>query len=451
LDAIAISIAVATAVVSRFGWTATSRATDYIWLAVVLVPAWVAAMATSGAYDQRFFPAGTDQYRRVLNGGVWLLALVAFVSFALHADVSRAFVLLSLPGATVLTLIGRFAARKKLHRAFTRGEVAHRILAIGSPREISDLVVHAHRARSVGMQVIAALVPGGTDRPPLPAGVAYAGSEIAAAVEAANLWGADTIAVAGSHLLGEGALQRLAWELEGSDIDLAVVPSITDIAGPRISVRPIDGLPLLDVAKPQFSGIRGAIKTTIDRALAGAALLALSPLLLLVAFAVVATSPGGALFRQRRIGQGGRPFDVLKFRSMYVDPSRRAPGFSEGSEQPLKSRRDPRVTPLGRILRRTSIDELPQLWNVLRGEMSIVGPRPLVPDEGELLCGPNAFRRLLVKPGITGLWQVSGRSDVCWEERARLDLHYVDNWSVGLDVALIMKTFASVVRGRGAY
>lgn len=454
LDAIAATIAVATGLLARFGLTQhQTGGIDYRLLAAAMVPAWLLALTLSGSYDSRFITAGAEQYRRVLNASAWLLAGVALLSFALRAEVSREFVLISLPYAAALTIVGRFMARKALHRQFSNNQLTQRVVAVGSAAEVSDLVVHLHRASNVGYRVVAAVTPHESTADQMPEGVRWVGSDLSLVVDQASALGADSIAVAGPHLLARGALRQLSWDLEGTDIELLVAPAITDIAGPRIRIRPIDGLPLLHVEKPQFTGVRRITKGAIDRMAALVLLLTLSPILAATAIAVRFTSPGPVLFRHTRLGRDGRPFAVLKFRTMY-----RTGGVATLVEGrlygdpalPFKSRRDPRVTSAGRFLRRFSIDELPQLWNVLTGEMSLVGPRPLVPSEVEGR-GLDVRRRLLVKPGITGLWQVSGRSDVAWDERMRLDLHYVDNWSVGLDCILLWKTVASVVRGRGAY
>ena len=453
-DAVAVILAAGTAWVARFGLDSSVVAgVSYRSLAVMLVPAWLITMALAGTYDSRFIAAGAEQYRRILNGGVWLLAFLAFISFALHADVSRAFVLVSIPMTTLLTVVERYALRKALHRRFARDWSAHRVLAIGSVSDVSDLAVHMHRASYAGFRVIAALTPGETQPPGLPDNVVWAGGDFDAAVQWAEDHGADTLAVAGSRVLARGGLRRLSWALEGTNIQLVVVPAVTDLAGPRIRMRPIDGLPLLQIEKPQFTGARRLLKDSID-VIAGLVLLVLlSPVIACVALGVRLTSRGPVIFRQSRVGQNGRPFSLLKFRTMRQDAEEGRSSIEHLNEHNgvlFKIRRDPRLTPIGRFLRRFSLDELPQLANVVRGQMSLVGPRPPLPSEVERY-GDDVHRRLLVKPGLTGMWQVSGRSDLSWEESVRLDLYYVDHWSVGLDLVLLGKTLMTVIRGRGAY
>jgi exopolysaccharide biosynthesis polyprenyl glycosylphosphotransferase len=453
-DTAAVSVAAMTALLARFGPGATAfSGVDYHLLSLALVPAWLITMGLAGTYDSRFIAAGAEQYRRVLNGGAWLLAVMAFISFALRADVSRGFVLVSIPLTTLLTMVMRFGLRKALHRRFASKWSAHRVVAIGSPHDVSDLAVHMHRASYAGFRVVAALTPGESRSPSLPAGVLWAGSDVANVVDWATQHGVDTLAVAGSHVLERGALRKLSWALEGTQMQLFVAPGMTDLAGPRIRSRPVDGLPLLQIEKPQFSGARRLAKASIDEVASILLLLGLSPLITIVALSVRLTSHGPVIFRQTRVGQNGKQFSLLKFRTMYQDAEYARSSLehlNESNSVLFKIRRDPRLTPVGWFLRRFSLDELPQLGNVARGQMSLVGPRPPLPSEVERY-GEDVHRRLLVKPGLTGMWQVNGRADLSWEESVRLDLYYVDHWSVGLDLVLLGKTLMTVIRGRGAY
>jgi exopolysaccharide biosynthesis polyprenyl glycosylphosphotransferase len=269
----------------------------------------------------------------------------------------------------------------------------------------------------------------------------------------AEMIGADTVAVTHSPRTTSDTLRRIAWALEGTGVNLLVAPALTDVAGPRIRVRPVSGLPLLQIAEPEFRGLRRVFKATVDLLGASLLLIALSPVLLATAVAVRASSPGPVLFRQTRVGRDGRSFVMYKFRSMYIDAEARLPELRSLNDHHdgvmFKLRDDPRVTRVGKHLRRYSLDELPQLFNVLAGQMSLVGPRPPLPSE-VARYPRDVHRRLLVKPGLTGLWQVSGRADLCWEETVRLDLYYVENWSAALDVEILWKTFFAVLKGSGA-
>jgi len=266
--------------------------------------------------------------------------------------------------------------------------------------------------------------------------------------------GADTIAVTAGPEATPEQMRRLAWQLEGHDVDMIVAPALTDVAGPRVSIRPVAGLPLLHVEQPEITGARYVVKEIAERALAVLILLFTLPLTLLIAAVIKLTSPGPVLFSQIRVGQHGRQFQIYKFRSMRVDAESLLETLREQNEVadgPLfKMRSDPRVTRVGRWLRRYSLDELPQLLNVIRGDMALVGPRPLMPLEAAGV-GDTGHRRVLVKPGITGLWQVSGRSDLPWEETVRLDLYYVENWSLALDAQILVRTLRAVLRATGAY
>jgi len=249
------------------------------------------------------------------------------------------------------------------------------------------------------------------------------------------------------------ALRRMAWQLERDDIDLIVASSLVDVAGDRTTIRPVDGLPMLHVDHPRLTGGPRIVKEIFDRIGAVILLATFSPLLLLIALLIKRTSPGPVLFRQVRVGRNGREFIIYKFRTMYLDAEARLADLRHLNEHDgvlFKMRNDPRVTRIGRWLRRLSLDELPQLFNVVLGHMSLVGPRPPLPEE--VAAYPDdARRRLAVKPGITGLWQVSGRSDLPWEEAVRLDLRYVENWTLSLDLVILLRTLTAVSRGSGAY
>jgi len=271
--------------------------------------------------------------------------------------------------------------------------------------------------------------------------------------DALSRTGADTVAVLACPEMDGAELRRLAWTLAGRGVDLVVAPALMEVAGPRIAIRPVCGLPLLHVDEPHLSGGRRVAKEVFDRSLALAGLVLLSPLLVGIAVAIRLTSPGGAIFRQTRVGLDGRPFTMWKFRTMIQNAVGQRSALNGANRHStghlFKVAADPRVTPVGRWLRRTSLDELPQLVNILLGQMSLVGPRPL-PASDEPYDG-EAQRRLYVKPGLTGLWQISGRSDLEWEESVRLDLRYVEQWSLALDALIIWKTLFAVAKGRGAY
>jgi exopolysaccharide biosynthesis polyprenyl glycosylphosphotransferase len=265
--------------------------------------------------------------------------------------------------------------------------------------------------------------------------------------------GADAVAVTSASETAAVYLRKLSWQLEGSGIELLVSPGLIEVAGPRLHIRPFVGLPLLAIEEPVFSGWKRVLKGALDRVGAAVTIALVAPVLLAIAAAVKLSSPGPVLYRQERVGAYGRRYTMYKFRSMVVGADAKLQellDLNEGSGLLFKMRRDPRVTPVGRVLRRLSLDELPQLFNVLGGTMSLVGPRPPLPQEVERY-DTSIRRRLLVKPGLTGLWQISGRSDLSWEESVRLDLRYVENWSLALDLLILWKTASAVLRSHGAY
>ncbi|MFC4011038.1 sugar transferase [Nonomuraea purpurea] len=416
-----------------------------------LVIAWPIALMMGGAYRQRANGEGTEEFKSVFNGGVGLMAAVAILAYATQTAIARSFVMAMLPLALLATLYYRYRMRKRLHRRRAVGDYMRQVIAVGHRESILDLVVQFRRQPYHGMQVVGACLPENSMDVDLD-GVPVLGSfaDVASVVERQR---ADAVAVLACPELDGAALRRLAWSLETSRTDLFVAPALLDVAGPRISIRPVAGMPLLHVEHPEFDGTRQVLKTVFDRLVAAAALLLLAVPLLAIALVIRLTSTGPALFHQTRVGKSGREFRVVKFRTMVVDAERLKGALLEANEFDgvlFKIRNDPRITRVGAFLRKYSLDELPQLLNVLRGEMSLVGPRPPLPEEvGQY--GADVRRRLVVKPGMTGLWQVSGRSNLTWEESVRLDLRYVENWSLILDLQILWKTWSVVTRGEGAY
>lgn len=434
----------------RFG-SSEAQAIAYLWIGLALPFLWLSALSLSGAYDTRFIGVGSDEFRRVLNAGVCLTAGIAFVSFAAKADLARGYVVVALPTLTCLDLLVRYRLRKGLHRLRARGSCMRRVVVVGHADVIADLICELRRETHHGLTIVAACVAGRA-RPASIDGVPVAGwlTDVADVVRRRV---ADTVAVLACPEMTGTRLRDLAWELEKSGTDLCVAPALIDVAGPRTTIRPVAGLPLLHVDHPDLRGFRWLIKSAFDRTVALGALIALLPLLAGIAVMIRLTDPGPALFRQIRVGKDGRLFTVYKFRTMVADAEARKTdliALNESDGLLFKIRRDPRVTRIGGWLRRYSMDELPQFINVLIGDMSLVGPRPALPSETDSY-GHRVRRRLAVKPGITGLWQVSGRSDLPWEESVRLDVRYVENWSFVLDLQILWKTWSAVTHGAGAY
>jgi exopolysaccharide biosynthesis polyprenyl glycosylphosphotransferase len=428
-------------------------ATAYLALSVILPVLWVICVALAGGYDTRFIGVGTDEFRRVVNAGVFLTATVAVVAYATKTDIARGYVVIALPAAMLFDLLNRYLLRKWLHRRRSHGLFMRRVVVVGHAPVVAGLAAELGRDSYHGLAVVAACVAD----PPLPSPAEIAGVPAVVGLnrvaEVVQTFQADTVAVLACPEMSGVRLRALAWELERTDTDLCVAPALLDVAGPRTTIRPVAGLPLLHMDHPEFTGVRRLIKAAFDRACAASALLLLSPLFAVVYVAIRWSDGGPAFFRQIRVGQDGHAFTLFKFRTMVPDAEARRDQLAALNETDavlFKIRKDPRVTRVGARLRRWSIDELPQLINVLLGDMSLVGPRPALPREAALY-GDHVRRRLVVKPGITGLWQVNGRADLSWDESVRLDLRYVENWSFVLDLQILWKTLSAVRRGSGAY
>jgi exopolysaccharide biosynthesis polyprenyl glycosylphosphotransferase len=427
-------------------------ASGLFWASLSLVVAWPTLLAVTGAYERRSFGIGSDEFRRVGRAGLLLLAGLGFVSYAAELDLSRALVVVAVPSLTLVTLVERYAARRSLHRQRLKGRCVKRVVVVGRGGAVLELVDRLRRAHHAGLEVVAACVTP-DDRARVARAVDLPVAGLDDVFETAARMNADTIAVTSASETAAQYLRSLSWQLEGSGMELLVAPGLVEVAGPRLHIRPFDGLPLLSVEQPRFEGWRRVVKGALDRSVALAALIVFAPLFGALALAVGLSSPGGVFYRQQRVGLNGRPFTMLKFRSMVSGADQQVAGLSDGNDADgllFKIRQDPRVTPVGRWLRRLSLDELPQLVNVLTGSMSLVGPRPPLPQE-VARYDSSVSRRLLVKPGLTGLWQISGRSDLSWEEAVRLDLRYVENWSLALDVQILWKTARAVVTASGAY
>jgi len=431
--------------------SATAAELRYSFFSALLIGAWVLMLHLHGAYDHRLLGHGPEEYRAVATASCWLFGSVAVVSYVLHLDLARGYVATAMPAGLIGLLMSRWFWRKWLTLHREKGLMSESVLVVGGRAHLTGLIRALDSAPEAGYRVWGACCSdaehGYIDQVPV------LGDEIEAAGIARRI-GVDTVACTSSSRLDLGELRRLSWALEGQDVDLVVVPGLTDVAGPRVLTRPVAGMSLLHVEAPVFTGPQLALKTAIDRVGAALLMAVLSPLFAVVAFLVWQHDHGPVFFRQERIGLEGKVFRMFKFRTMVPDAESLLRPLLESTGQqaaPLyKIRSDPRVTPAGAWLRRFSIDELPQLMNVLRGEMSLVGPRPQVQFEVETYAS-DARRRLLVKPGMTGLWQINGRSDLSWDESVRFDLYYVENWSVMSDLIILWRTARAVLQRSGAY
>jgi exopolysaccharide biosynthesis polyprenyl glycosylphosphotransferase len=388
----------------------------------------------------------------VLNAGLSLTGALALISYAVNNELSRLYLVISMQVIVVLDMVVRMGLRKRLHRLRQKGLCMSTVVAVGHESAVSQLICELRREPHHGLQVIAACLAGepGTDKV---AGVPVVGDLEDTASVVRNL-NAGTVAVLSCPEMDGVKLRALAWELEKTGTDLCVAPALLDVAGPRTTVRPTAGMTLLHVDHPQLSGPRQVVKDLFDRCAAAFGLFALAPLMLAIAAIIKLSDNGPALFTQTRVGKGGETFKIYKFRTMVVNAEALLSEFREENESVggvlFKIRKDPRITAIGAKLRKSSLDELPQLINVLKGEMSLVGPRPALPEEAAKYAD-HVRRRLVVKPGLTGMWQVNGRSELSWDESVRMDLRYVENWSFALDMQILWKTISVMLHGSGAY
>jgi len=430
--------------------TTTFPDLKYTAFTLLLIGTWVLMLRLHGAYDRRLLGHGPEEYKVVATASFRLFALVAIASYVLRLDLARGYVAMAMPAGMIGLLVARWLWRKWLAMHREQGLLSDSVLVVGDREHLTGLIRALNSVPEAGYRVVAACCGDAEDG--YIGAVPVLGDESEAA-EITQRIGANTVACSSSASFDSGGLRRLGWALEGRDVDLVVVPRLTDVAGPRVLTRPVAGLSLLHVEAPVFAGPQLAVKTAIDRIAAAALLIVLSPLFAVVCVLIRRDHKGPVFFRQERIGKDGTSFRMLKFRTMQVGAEVMLPSLkdrSEGQGPLFKLRDDPRITRIGARLRRYSLDELPQLLNVLRGQMSLVGPRPPLASEVETY-GHDVRRRLLVKPGMTGLWQINGRSDLSWDESVRFDLYYVENWSVMSDLTILWRTGRAVLRSSGAY
>ncbi|WHM28760.1 sugar transferase [Streptomyces sp. BPPL-273] len=411
------------------------------------------ALAVSRSWAPGVLGQGAEEFRRLGRSLFMATVVLALGGIALTSRNIKLWIFVAIPAIALVTMTARYVLRLWLHRQRKEGRCLRPVLAAGSADTVRDLITRTRRFPHLGWRVDAVCT---TD------GLAHGGEHLDGVPVVGRLTdvaghvqrdGYRVVAVTPDPHWTPDRLQRLAWNLEGGDTEMVVAPVLMEVAGPRLHIDAVLGIPLLRVSMPTFTGGRRAVKGMVDRAGAAVLLVLFAPLMVVVGLLVLADSRGGAFYRQRRVGKDGREFTILKFRTMVAGADRARAALAdrnEGAGLLFKLRRDPRVTRVGAVLRRYSLDELPQLFNVLTGSMSLVGPRPPLPEESAAY-GPDIRRRLLVKPGLTGLWQISGRSDLSWEEAVRLDLRYVEDWSLALDTVILWKTLRAVFYGQGAY
>lgn len=430
---------------------------SYGLISVALVTSWLGILAVFHVRSPRVVGSGPEEYRRIATATLRLFGLIAIAALLLHVELARLYLAIAFPTGLLGLLLTRWMWRRVLARKRARGLCQTSVLVVGAEHSVRNLARTFDRGTADGYNVVGVCIPAhhrATEDTITVDGrrIPILGDEHDV-VDAIERSGADTVAVTATEHLGHHGLREMVWDLEQLNVDMVVAPGMMDVSGPRLEMRPVAGLPLIHVEKPRYHGAKRFGKTSFDLIFAIVALVVVSPLMLFAAAAVKLTSRGPVFYKSERMGLDGKPFPMLKFRSMVDEADRHRAtlsGPNEGAGVLFKLRDDPRVTRVGRVMRKFSIDELPQFINVLRREMSVVGPRPPLRVEVESYEN-EVHRRLLVRPGVTGLWQVSGRSDLSWEDSVRLDLSYVENWSMVGDMLIIAKTLKAVVRGDGAY
>jgi exopolysaccharide biosynthesis polyprenyl glycosylphosphotransferase len=462
VDAIAVVSAVGLAHWLRFGGLAQTSKIDnlvnYTEVSIVTAIAWIAALSINRSRSTRVIGSGAEEYRRVWLASLAVFGGIAIISMLLKLEIARGYLVIAMPVGIVLLVLFRWIARRLVIRAREKyGRCITRVLVVGNISAVRDLSKSLARQLKSEYEVVGACISGPVTRTEIDVpgvGTILTFGDETNVVRAVIATNSHAVAVTATERLDGRGIRDLSWELEKLDIDLLVSPGVVDVAGPRLQMRPVAGLPLIHVEKPQYHGAKRFQKRLFDVVFSGAVLLCGLPILLSVAIAIKLTSKGPVFYRSERIGLDGQAFEMIKFRTMVDGADAMVDKLvtlneSEGGVL-FKIRSDPRVTSIGRFLRKYSIDELPQFINVLKRDMSVVGPRPPLATEVKSY-DDYAKRRLLVRPGITGLWQVSGRSDLSWDDSVRLDLFYVENWSMISDLLIAVKTVKAMISHSGAY
>lgn len=430
----------------------------YVVLSLALAASWWGMLLLMGSREPTVLGHGTEEYKRVIQASLWLFGLVAIVSYALRFDTARGYVGVALPAGLLFLLLSRVIVRKFLHLERKAGHSVQKVLIIGDAQSAEHLINCLLSQPMAGYEPAGIYLPGArieewNDRQHSSLPLVGTAQQAEVIVEDIKEFQPDAVALSGATRLAPKTIRALGWALADLNVRLIMAPALTDIAGPRIHTQPVAGLPLIHVSTPNLEKGQRFLKRTADLIGASMLIAMLTPVFLVVSLAIRLGSPGPVLFRQQRVGTAGSPFTMYKFRSMVVDAEQRLKKLhaeNEGNKVLFKMKDDPRVTSVGSFIRRFSLDELPQLFNVVGGSMSLVGPRPPLPAEVEKY-DTHAHRRLLVRPGMTGLWQVSGRSLLSWDDTVRLDLYYVENWSFLGDCTILLRTVRAVLGRHGAF
>ena len=452
-DLVTIAVAMGLAFRLRLllpGHDASAAESRHLALGALALPIWCGVFSHYRLYQANHVKGRREEMGRLVHAVAASVAAMALVGFMAKVYVARGWLALTFAVAVVMLAIEREVVRRVLTELHRRRLLLRRVLIVGASNDGVALCTTLRADPSLGYEVVGFVDDGPPasfpfDHPPIVGSV----DRTLEAVRASGAQGVILVTTA----VGMAAANRLARELPDAGVRVELVSALRDISIERLGLRSLGRFPVIHLEGVHRQGWRAVAKRTFDVAAAGMGLVAFAPVMVVAALGIKVSSRGPVLFRQKRLGLDGRAFEIVKFRTMVVDADKELSQLRKRNEAegPLfKMRHDPRVIWVGRFLRRLSIDELPQLWNVLRGQMAIVGPRPAIPDE---VSGwsPELHQRLRVKPGITGMWQVCGRSQTSFDDYVRLDLYYVDNWSLLTDVAIVAKTIPAVLGRRGAF
>ena len=452
-DTAAVFIAVTAAAAASIP-SASGPLLEQLALLALVAGGWIGSLWVFRTRESSVLCVGVTEYRRVVSASTMIFGILGIALAIAQVDEARFYFLLALPVGLLTLVVERLLWRKWLANGSLSGKALSRVLVVGNREDVGYVIDQIGKKLGIAYAVVGAVVENGNlDGDRFGESTLPVSNDLDSVAETAARLGADTVIVAGAPRGRSRFVQELSWSLEGTAIGLILATSLANVAGPRIHLRPVEGLPLIHVEIPQFEGGRHAAKRGFDIAVAGVALVLLAPLLAIVALIIRLDSPGPVLFRQERVGRDGTHFTMLKFRSMVVTAEAELAALrerNEGAGALFKMRNDPRVTRVGRFIRKHSIDELPQLFNIVVGDMSVVGPRPPLPRE-VMDYEDHVHRRLYIRPGLTGMWQVNGRSTLDWEASVQLDLYYVENWSLVGDLVIIWRTFRELRQPVGAF
>ncbi len=460
VDAIVVFSVAAFAQVVRFGFENAfvivgGFPVGYFPISLAIAGAWMVALGVYRSRDKQVVGIGPDEYKRVFSATIVLLGLLNMACVVFEIEIARGYVALVFPLGCLGLMTSRWTLRRWLTRQRVHGHYLSRVVVLGAPEEVRYVINQIEKKSGPIYKVVGVALQG----PQLPPSLMVNGkavpvvSDIYSVVHAVAATDADAVIIAGQVEGGSTYIQELGWQLEESSTELILTTGLTNVAGPRIHSRPVEGLPLMHVELPQYAGAKHAMKRVLDIVLSAAALVVLLPVFAVLAVLIRRDSPGPVIFRQERIGRRGQTFVMFKFRSMVETAEQDLAALleqNEGAGLLFKMEHDPRVTRVGKWMRHYSLDELPQFLNVFLGDMSLVGPRPPLQREVDGY-ERHVHRRLYIKPGLTGMWQINGRSELNWQDSVRLDLYYVENWSIVGDIIILWRTARAMIRPVGAY